>query len=174
MSVIRKLVASTLALSLIAACGAPSPSSSPAATDQSPEPSRSAEAAWRDAGLPSDDRAQALLATMTADEKIGQMTQLESGSVGPAGVSTFLLGSVLSGGDGGPADNDPEHWYRFVDAYQQAALETRLGIPILFGIDAVHGASKVVGATIFPHNVGLGAMDDPELVERIGTRQRSR
>jgi beta-glucosidase len=168
MSVIRKLAAATLAFSLIAACGAPSPSSSPAATANSPEPSGSAVEAWRDAGLPADDRARALLAVMTADEKIGQMTQLESGSVDPAGVSTFLLGSVLSGGDGGPVANNPESWYRFVDAYQQAALGTRLGIPILFGIDAVHGDGKVVGATIFPHNVGLGATDDAALVERIG------
>lgn len=105
---------------------------------------------------------------MTADEKIGQMTQIESDSVGPAGVSSFLLGSVLSGGDGGPASKDPDSWYGFVDAYQQAALGTRLGIPILYGIDAVHGNGKVVGATIFPHNVGLGALDDPALVERIG------
>ena len=105
---------------------------------------------------------------MTPDEKVGQMTQLENGSVDPAGVATFRLGSVLSGGDGGPAHNDPDSWYQFVDGYQEAALGTRLGIPILYGVDAVHGNSKVVGATIFPHNVGLGALDDPALVEQIG------
>ena len=105
---------------------------------------------------------------MTLDEKIGQMTQLESNSVDPAGVARFLLGSVLSGGDGVPPRNTPDAWYQMVDAYQQAALGTRLGIPILYGIDAVHGNSKVVGATIFPHNVGLGALDDPALVEQIG------
>jgi beta-glucosidase len=105
---------------------------------------------------------------MTVDEKIGQMTQLESGSVDPAGVGRLLLGSVLSGGDATPPQNNPDSWYEMVNAYQDAALGTRLGIPILFGIDAVHGNSKVVGATIFPHNVGLGALDDPALVERIG------
>ena len=122
---------------------------------------------WRDPGRPPEARALALLSVMTLDEKIGQMTQLESGSIDPAGLARFQLGSVLSGGDGGPGVNEPEAWYRFVHAYQQAALRTRLGIPILFGIDAVHGNNKVVGATIFPHNVGLGAAADPDLVERI-------
>ncbi|MGZ8438963.1 MAG: glycoside hydrolase family 3 protein, partial [Candidatus Limnocylindrales bacterium] len=122
----------------------------------------------RDPNLAPDVRASALLARMTEDEKIGQMTQLESGSVDPAGVAQFLLGSVLSGGDGTPPENNPDAWYRMVAAYQEAALGTRLGIPILYGIDAVHGNSKVVGATIFPHNVGLGALDDPGLVEQIG------
>ncbi|HEX2754790.1 MAG TPA: glycoside hydrolase family 3 protein [Candidatus Limnocylindrales bacterium] len=128
-------------------------------------------------GAPADDldrtlgpdvRAPALLARMTVDEKIGQMTQLESDSVRPAGVTQFLLGSVLSGGDGTPPANTPAAWYEMVSAYQQAALGTRLGIPILYGIDAVHGNGKVVGATIFPHNVGLGALDDPALVSEIG------
>ncbi len=105
---------------------------------------------------------------MTLDEKIGQMTQLENGSVDPAGVTDLLLGSVLSGGDGAPVPNQPFAWYGMVAAYQQAALKTRLGIPILYGVDAVHGANSVVGSTIFPHNVGLGAAADPALVERIG------
>ena len=110
----------------------------------------------------------ALLAQMTVDEKIGQMTQLENHSASPADVTSLLLGSVLSGGDGAPAPNDPAAWYAMVDAYQQAALATRLGIPILYGVDAVHGVNGVVGATIFPHQVGLGAVGDPALVERIG------
>lgn len=107
---------------------------------------------------------------MNLDEKIGQMTQLESDSVDPAGVSQsqFLLGSVLSGGDSTPPQNTPDAWYQMVDAYQQAALGTGLRIPILYGIDAVHGNSKVVGATIYPHNVGLGALADPALVKEIG------
>jgi beta-glucosidase len=105
---------------------------------------------------------------MTLDEKIGQMTQIDSGSVDPAGVTDLKLGSVLSGGDGAPTPNDAGTWYGTVAAYQQAALTTRLAIPILYGVDAVHGANNVVGATIFPHNVGLGAAADPALVERIG------
>jgi beta-glucosidase len=105
---------------------------------------------------------------MTVDEKIGQMTQLEKGSVDPPGVASLLLGSVLSGGGGAPAQNDAEGWYGMVQAYQDAALGTRLGIPMLYGVDAVHGHNNVVGATIFPHQVGLGAAGDPDLVERIG------
>jgi beta-glucosidase len=123
---------------------------------------------WRDTGLVPTARAEALLDVMTLDEKIGQMTQLESGSVDPDGVAEFALGSVLSGGDGGPEDKGPLAWYDFVGAYQRGALATRLGIPMLFGIDAVHGNNKVVGATIYPHNVGLGAIGDPALVARIG------
>jgi len=105
---------------------------------------------------------------MTQDEKIGQMTQLEQGSVDAAGVTGLLLGSVLSGGGGAPAQNDAAGWYAMVKAYQDAALATRLKIPMLYGVDAVHGHNDVVGATIFPHNVGLGAAADPGLVERIG------
>ena len=166
-----RLAAVIGALSLVAAaCGAPGPTASPSSA-VSPSASLAAlpaSADDRDPTLAPSVRASALLARMTEDEKIGQMTQLESGSVNPAGVARFLLGSVLSGGDGAPPENNPDAWYRMVAAYQQAALGTRLGIPILYGIDAVHGNSKVVGATIFPHNVGLGALDDPGLVEQIG------
>ena len=105
---------------------------------------------------------------MTTDEKIGQMTQIEKDSVGPAGVTNQMLGSVLSGGGGAPTRNDADGWYQMVADYQDAALATRLGIPILYGVDAVHGHGNVVGATIFPHDIGLGAAHDPALVERIG------
>ncbi len=105
---------------------------------------------------------------MTIDEKIGQMTQLEKGSVDPQGVADLLLGSVLSGGGGAPTPNDAAGWYAMVKAYQDAALGTRLGIPMLYGVDAVHGHNNVVGATIFPHQVGLGAAHDPDLMLRIG------
>ena len=104
---------------------------------------------------------------MTIDEKIGQMTQLEQGSVDPQGVADQLLGSVLSGGGGAPLQNDAAGWAGMVDGFQSAALSTRLGIPILYGVDAVHGHNNVVGATIFPHQIGLGAAGDPDLVERI-------
>jgi beta-glucosidase len=113
-----------------------------------------------------DDRVAALLGQMTLDEKIGQMTQIEKNSIDPANTAAFDVGSVLSGGDGSPDPNTPQAWYDMVDAYQRAALGTRLGIPILYGLDAVHGLSNVKGATIFPHNVGMGATNDPGLVER--------
>ena len=160
----RSMVALLLVVSLAAGgCGTAEVSAPPSAS-----PSASAVTDWHDATLAPEVRAEALLAEMTVDEKIGQMTQLEKDSVDPAGVTNLLLGSVLSGGGGSPPKNDADGWYAMVDAYQEAALATRLGIPILYGVDAVHGHNNVVGATIFPHNVGLGAAGDPALVERIG------
>ncbi len=116
-----------------------------------------------------DNRVDALLASMTLDEKIGQMTQAERGELGDGGpVATWLLGSVLSGGGSGPVVNQVGQWAAMYDNFQNHALQTRLGIPILYGIDALHGDNNVRGAVIFPHNIGLGATRDPLLVERIG------
>lgn len=156
---VRRLGILVTVLAVVGAIGAV-----PAAAPET----RAAAPAWMDRDRTPDERATALLAQMTLDEKIGQMTQLEKGSVGPEGVASLLLGSVLSGGGGSPARNDAESWYRMVQTYQDAALGTRLGIPLLYGVDAVHGHNNVVGATIFPHAVGLGATGDPDLVERIG------
>ncbi|MFB9994971.1 glycoside hydrolase family 3 protein [Deinococcus oregonensis] len=109
-----------------------------------------------------------LLAEMTLDEKIGQMTQPEKNSVRPGDVARLSLGSVLSGGGGNPDPNTPHSWREMVSAFQEEALASRLGIPLLYGVDAVHGHNNVVGATIFPHNIGLGATRNPDLVRRIG------
>lgn len=109
-----------------------------------------------------------LLADMTLDEKLGQMTQPEKNSVTPADVTRLGLGSVLSGGGGNPDPNTPAEWRGMVTAFQEGALASRLGIPLLYGVDAVHGHNNVVGATIFPHNIGLGAARDADLVRRIG------
>ena len=116
-----------------------------------------------------DQRVAALLSQMTLDEKIGQMTQIEVGGVDPAGTASALLGSVLSGGDGNPkgVDNTAQNWYSMVKSYQDAATGTRLGIPILYGADMVHGVSHMTGATVFPHNVGLGATHDAALVQQV-------
>jgi beta-glucosidase len=103
---------------------------------------------------------------MTLSEKIGQMTQVENLSVTPAEVAQLALGSVLSGGGGNPEPNTPERWAAMVRSYQEAALHTRLGIPLLYGADAVHGHNNVRGAVILPHNIGLGASRDPLLAER--------
>ena len=113
-------------------------------------------------------RVDALLARMTLREKIGQMTQAEKNSVTPDQVRRYGLGSVLSGGGGNPEPNTPAAWRAMVLAYREAALESRLGIPLLYGVDAVHGHNNVVGATVFPHNVGLGAIGDADLVRRVG------
>jgi beta-glucosidase len=114
-----------------------------------------------------DDRVAALLSQMTVDEKIGQMTQIEKNAIDAANSGAFNLGSILSGGGGYPTPNTPQAWYAMVNAYQQAALGTRLGIPIIYGVDAVHGHNNVEGATIFPQNIGLGATNDPALVQQV-------
>ena len=113
-----------------------------------------------------DDRVAALLGQMTLAEKIGQMTQIEKNSIDALTSATYFLGSILSGGGGYPDPNTPQAWYDMVNAYQQAALGTRLGIPIIYGVDAVHGNNNVEGATIFPQNVGMGATHDAALVQQ--------
>ena len=126
----------------------------------------SAVALYLDASQPPETRAQDLLSRMTLAEKIGQMTQIEHNSIAPADVTRYALGSVLSGG-GSIGDNAPETWRETILKYQQAALNTRLKIPLLYGIDAVHGNAHLRGAVFFPHNIGLGATRDAALVERI-------
>jgi beta-glucosidase len=104
---------------------------------------------------------------MTLDEKIGQMVQVDSGALkNPADVSKYFIGSVLSGGDSDPANNLPGTWLKQAREFQAEALKTRLAVPIIYGVDAVHGHNNVDGAVVFPHNVGLGATHDSKLVER--------
>jgi beta-glucosidase len=109
-----------------------------------------------------------LLSRMSLEEKIGQMTQIEKNSLTPEIVQRYFIGSVLSGGGGYPAENTPQAWVKMVSDFQEAALGTRLGIPLLYGVDAVHGHNNLCGAVIFPHNIGLGATRDADLVYRIG------
>lgn len=109
-----------------------------------------------------------LLSSMTLDEKIGQMTQPEKNSVKAGDIARLSLGSVLSGGGGNPEPNTPMAWRAMVEGFQQEALQSRLKIPLLYGVDAVHGHNNVVGTTIFPHNIALGATRDADLVRRIG------
>jgi beta-glucosidase len=111
---------------------------------------------------------QNLMSQMTLAEKIGQMTQPEKNSVKPGDVARLALGSVLSGGGGNPEPNTPASWRAMVSGFIAEARTSRLGIPLLYGVDAVHGHNNVIGATLFPHNIGLGAAHDPELVRRIG------
>jgi len=124
--------------------------------------------AYLDASLLAEERALDLLARMSLEEKIGQMTQVEKNSIRPDDVARYYIGSILSGGGGYPSGNNTtEGWISMVDEFQAAALETPHAIPLIYGVDAVHGHNNLKGATIFPHNIGLGAADDPELVERI-------
>lgn len=121
-----------------------------------------------DASQPIDARVTDLLGQMTIEEKIGQMTLVEKGSIRPDDIATLAMGALLSGGGGSPQENTPAGWLEMVNGYQEYALQSRLGIPLLYGVDAVHGHNNVVGATIFPHNIGLGATRNPELVWEIG------
>src|SRR5579871_2468595 len=116
-----------------------------------------------------DPQANALLAKMTLDEKVGQMTQPDQLFLkSDEDIAKYFLGSVLSGGDSDPKEgNSLEAWTNLVDRYNKRALETRLSIPLLYGVDALHGHNNVLGAVIFPHNIGLGCTRDPKLIEKI-------
>ena len=109
-----------------------------------------------------------LLLEMTVPEMIGQMTQVSNECISPGEVADHFIGSVLSGGNGNPSPNTPQVWFDMVAGFSQAARETRLEVPLVYGVDAVHGHGNVRGATVFPHNIGLGAAGDVDLVERIG------
>jgi beta-glucosidase len=114
-----------------------------------------------------DAPARALVEQMTLDEKVGQMTQADLGSLVEGDVEGLFLGSVLSGGDSDPPSNMLGAWRLSYERLQSRAQRTRLRIPLLYGVDAVHGHNNVLGATIFPHNIGLGATRNPGLVEQI-------
>jgi hypothetical protein len=114
-----------------------------------------------------DGAARALLAKMSLDEKIGQMTQADQQFLKDArDIETCYLGSLLNGGDSDPKTNSLQDWTDMYDRYQSQTLKTRLAIPLLYGVDAVHGHSNVLGAVIFPHNIGLGCTRNPRLVEQ--------
>jgi len=117
-----------------------------------------------------DDQVAALLAQMTLDEKIGQMIQPDQEHMkDPDDITNYWVGSVLSGGSSDPkAGNSVQNWADMYDSYQSKALMTRLSIPLLYGVDAVHGHSNVLNAVIFPHNIGLGCTRNPKLMQEIG------
>lgn len=109
-----------------------------------------------------------LISEMTLEEKIGQMTQVDQRYLNdPDDIRKYFLGSLLSGGGSTPPENNPPAWAEMYDGYQQNALSTRLQIPLIYGIDAVHGHNNVLGATIFPHNIGLGCTNNPDLVREV-------
>ncbi len=124
---------------------------------------------YEDPRLPVQRRVDDLLARMTLEEKVGQMTQTERYQVydDATPITTYALGSILSGGGSVPTPNTPAAFADMVDRFQRAALATRLHIPLLYGIDAVHGDGNVYGSTVFPHNIGLGASRDPALVREV-------
>lgn len=110
-----------------------------------------------------------LLDSMTLAEKVGQMLQAEKNGASPQDAKNYNLGSVLSGGGSSPSTGNLAYeWYLMYKGYQDQMRESSTQIPIIYGVDAVHGNNNVYNATIFPHNIGLGAANDPELMEKIG------
>ncbi len=143
---------------------------SPPADPEDPDAAATTADAPRylDASAPVTERVDDLLGRMTLDEKLGQMTLVEKGSISPDEAAEYTVGAILSGGGGAPRPNTPQAWREMVGGFQEAALSTRLGIPILYGVDAIHGHNNLRDAVIYPHNVGLGATRDPDLVAAIG------
>jgi beta-glucosidase len=128
-----------------------------------------ADLPYEDPSLPVSQRVSDLLGRMSLADKIGQMTQTERYQVydDASPITTDRLGSILSGGGSTPTENTPEAWADMIDRFQAAALATPLHIPLLYGIDSVHGDGNMYGATVFPHNIGLGASRDPALVRSV-------
>ncbi|OFX90012.1 MAG: hypothetical protein A2W99_08355 [Bacteroidetes bacterium GWF2_33_16] len=116
-------------------------------------------------GLSIDEKVDSLLNLMTLEEKIGQMTQVERGALENVNdIATYSIGSLLSGGGSAPTSNTLTGWANMYNSFQSIALQSNLGIPIIYGIDAVHGHNNAYGAVIFPHNIGIGCTWNPELV----------
>ena len=109
-----------------------------------------------------------ILNQMTLAEKVGQMTQVDLRMFDDINdIKTYHIGSVLSGGSGAPKNNTPKDWLDMVNGFQKIAMGDRLAIPLIYGVDAVHGHNNLLGATIFPHNIALGAANDSDLVFRV-------
>ncbi|MGH8167449.1 MAG: glycoside hydrolase family 3 protein, partial [Woeseiaceae bacterium] len=180
-AVTRQLVACLLVLAVLAGCGPSEPGGGSAAaantdgTDDYIHPQlwpAQEPALVRDADM--ERRIAELLDRMTLEEKVGQVIQADINSVTPDQVREYNLGSVLNGGNSGPGGDNyagPEQWLALADEFWDASTDTGdggVGIPAIWGTDAVHGHSNVVGATLFPHNIGLGMANDPDMMYEIG------
>lgn len=165
---LRHAKASMMALSVLLVAG-------PAAAQESPVAN---PANWPTAHSPStitdaktEKAIDNLLRKLTLEQKVGQVIQGDISSVKPEDLARYPLGSILAGGNSGPYGDeraDAAKWLKLVNEYRAASRKAGAGVPILFGVDAVHGHSNLPGATIFPHNVGLGATRDADLIKRIG------
>ncbi|MEW5356526.1 glycoside hydrolase family 3 N-terminal domain-containing protein [Streptomyces sp. 16-176A] len=124
---------------------------------------------YLDTRLPVKKRVADLVSRLSLAEKAGQMTQAERGAMSsPGDIAGYALGSLLSGGGSTPTPNTAEAWAKMIDGYQLQTRATRFQIPLVYGVDAVHGHNNLAGATIMPHNIGLGATRDPRLAEQAG------
>ena len=118
-----------------------------------------------------EDAITALISKMTLEQKVGQIIQADISAIMPEDLKQYPLGSILAGGNSGPYGDERANaakWAQLVNAFRDASRESGAGVPILFGVDAVHGHSNLPEATVFPHNIGLGAAHDVDLIQRIG------
>jgi beta-glucosidase len=123
---------------------------------------------YRNSALPVETRVSDLLGRMTTDEKIGQLALVEKNSIkDPGDVQEYKIGALLSGGGGNPAPNTPQGWREMVGGFESSSKKSCLEIPLIYGVDAVHGHGSLPSATIFPHSIGLGATNDIDLVRRV-------
>ena len=166
------------AISLIALVQCTAETHLDAPAEEAPVPGAVHPEIWPAVATPALDPAieakiDILLSQMTLEQKVGQTLQADSASVTPEEVKTYRLGSVLSGGNSAPGPKpyaDAAAWLEAADAYYNASIDpegVEVAIPIIWGIDAVHGHTNLTGATVFPHNIGLGAARNPDLIERI-------
>ena len=181
----RALLPAMLAVLVLGAAGC-TREDAPVATAATPDTATPADAGaidpanWPDTAWPFpedaalEQRITDLMATMSVEEKVGQIVQGDIADITPEDVRKYRLGSILAGGNsdpGGRYDASPAEWLALADAFWEASMDTSGGgkaIPVIFGIDAVHGQSNIVGATLFPHNIGLGATRNAELMREIG------
>lgn len=169
----RLLALAALPLAILAAQSSPAVTATSAAI-ANPQAWPAARSPVAITDRATERRISRLLARMTIEQKIGQLVQADISTIKPEDLARYPLGSILAGGNSGPFGNEragAQDWHRMVEQYRAASLKPAangIAIPILFGVDAVHGHSNLPRATIFPHNIGLGAARDPELIERIG------
>lgn len=170
-----KLFAASLALS-VTACVSPGGYAEPVAP-VTPEAAAN-PANWPVSASPqaistpaTEAAIDALLKRMTLAQKVGQLVQADISAITPTDLAKYPLGSILAGGNSGPYGDErasADKWAQMVGEYRAASRKSGAGIPVIFGVDAVHGHSNLPSATIFPHNIGLGAARDPEMIGRIG------
>ncbi len=173
---VRKIAFTCLLIFIISACSSVQPSIEAPTATANPAPAAlptaspvvQTPAATQVSGQNVAARVEALIQQMTLEEKIGQMTQVEKNSIQPGDITRYFIGSILSGGGGYPSPNTAEAWAKMVDNFQKEALATRLAIPMIYGVDAVHGHANLYGATVYPQEIGLGATRDAGLVQQIG------
>ncbi len=165
-------------LGMLAACSTVTEAAGPVGEPVPASDSAVNPEAWPQLSPPALDpeieaRVSEIMALMTLEQKVGQVIQADSNSVTPQEVKEYRLGSILSGGNSAPGDEpyaDAAAWLEAADAYFEASIDpegVEIAIPLIWGIDAVHGHANLTGATVFPHNIGLGAARDPDLIEEI-------